>query len=173
MKFEDIKQGQVFPVTLADAQSGFPEGYVTLVEAKYKTMGDSRRDCWVAQPLNEEDLGTLWVVEDDNWDETFSAHVDPDYVIPGTARQGETNTEPVTESGNTELHPNHYQRLQSKFGIEAWDLLDELFPNDPDLWNAGKYLLRAGSKDDLVKDLRKMVNYVERRIGKEDNGEDA
>lgn len=58
--------------------------------------------------------------------------------------------------------PAHY--IGSKF--EAWDVLDEFFGSDPLLWNAGKYLIRAGKKDSLVQDLQKAIVYIERRIAK-------
>lgn len=62
------------------------------------------------------------------------------------------------------VNPNHYKRSKEVLGVEVVDILQFFFPNDPLLWNAGKYLLRAGHKDDLVQDLRKLVWYVEKRI---------
>lgn len=53
--------------------------------------------------------------------------------------------------------------------IESWDVLDALFPNDPLLWNATKYLTRYGRKgasNRRIVDLRKAVEYIERRISK-------
>lgn len=53
--------------------------------------------------------------------------------------------------------------------IESWDVLDALFPNDPLLWNATKYLTRYGRKgasNRRIVDLRKAVEYIERRIAK-------
>lgn len=51
--------------------------------------------------------------------------------------------------------------------LQSWDLLDALFPDNPLLWNAGKYLTRYGRKGDAskrVEDLRKAVTYLERAI---------
>lgn len=56
--------------------------------------------------------------------------------------------------------------------VESWDVLDALFPDDPLLWNAGKYLTRRGRKglvgmtalEAEVQDLRKARAYLDRRI---------
>lgn len=66
-------------------------------------------------------------------------------------------------------HPSHYNAVEGM--PEVWDILDAFFPDDPLLWNAAKYLLRAGRKDDnaKVQDLGKLLQYVQRRIEKEDN----
>lgn len=56
--------------------------------------------------------------------------------------------------------------------LQSWDVLDALFPNNPHLWNAGKYLTRFGRKGDAskrVEDLRKAVAYLERAIKAEEN----
>ena len=42
--------------------------------------------------------------------------------------------------------------------LQSWDLLDALFPDNPHLWNAGKYLLRFGRKGDASK--RVAVSYT-------------
>lgn len=55
--------------------------------------------------------------------------------------------------------------------LQSWDLLDVLFPDNPHLWNAGKYLTRYGRKGDSskrVEDLRKAVAYLERAIKAEE-----
>ena len=57
-------------------------------------------------------------------------------------------------------HPKHY----NEHPIEAWDILDMYFPKDPLLWNAGKYLLRAGNKGSLETDLKKAIQYLNRRL---------
>ncbi len=62
-------------------------------------------------------------------------------------------------------HPDHYT-----FGTQqVWDTLDEWFPNDPHLWLVGKYIARANHKGNLLKDLRKARQYLDRRILKEEN----
>lgn len=56
--------------------------------------------------------------------------------------------------------------------LQSWDLLDTLFPNNPHLWNVGKYLTRFGRKGDAskrVEDLRKAAAYLERAIKAEEN----
>lgn len=75
--------------------------------------------------------------------------------------------------------PSHYTWLgdaivreggpQDTDMIESWDVLDALFPDDPLLWNATKYLTRYGRKgasNRRIVDLRKAVEYIERRIAK-------
>lgn len=55
--------------------------------------------------------------------------------------------------------------------LQSWDILDALFPDDPHLWNAGKYLTRCGRKGGREKrgeDLRKALSYLERAIEKEE-----
>lgn len=55
--------------------------------------------------------------------------------------------------------------------LQSWDLLDALFPDNPHLWNAGKYLTRFGRKGGpgkRVDDLRKTVTYLERAIKAEE-----
>ena len=79
------------------------------------------------------------------------------------------------------VSPSHYTwigRALSQSGapertvcLQSWDLLDALFPNNPHLWNAGKYLTRYGRKGDSskrVEDLRKAVAYLERAIKAEE-----
>lgn len=64
-------------------------------------------------------------------------------------------------------NPPHY----NQFGVEVVDILEMYFPNNPHLWNAGKYLLRSGYKGHEIEDLKKLVWYVERYIKfKESNG---
>ena len=59
--------------------------------------------------------------------------------------------------------------------LQSWDLLDALFPDNPHLWNAGKYLTRFGRKGDASKrvgDLLKAVTYLERAIKAEERNAD-
>ena len=56
--------------------------------------------------------------------------------------------------------------------LQSWDLLDALFPDNPHLWNAGKYLTRFGRKGDAskrIEDLLKAITYLERAIKAEEN----
>lgn len=57
-------------------------------------------------------------------------------------------------------HPGHYNATK----YEAWDVLDEWFRHDPLCWNAVKYIQRHEHKAKPVEDLRKAINYLERRI---------
>lgn len=56
--------------------------------------------------------------------------------------------------------------------LQSWDILDALFPDNPHLWNVGKYLTRFGRKggsSKRVEDLRKAAAYLERAIKAEEN----
>lgn len=59
--------------------------------------------------------------------------------------------------------------LSDAANVEAWDVLDAAFPDDPHLWNCGKYLLRLGRKggeEKRLEDLRKARQYLDRAIEK-------
>jgi hypothetical protein len=56
--------------------------------------------------------------------------------------------------------PAHY--CYSKY--ESADVLDEWFPDDPHLWNAGKYLSRCQHKGNLEKDLNKAIWMIKRHL---------
>lgn len=62
--------------------------------------------------------------------------------------------------------PSHYVYK----GFEVVDVLNEAFPDDPHLWNAGKYLLRAKRKGNESQDLRKAIRMIEYRLAVLDNG---
>lgn len=114
----------------------------------------------------------------------------PDGVEPGSSsantgkvkfvRQTSGSTPP---SGGTALDggPAHYiwvgRAITDNGGpvrteyLQSWDILDALFPDDPHLWNAGKYLTRCGRKGGREKrgeDLRKALTYLERAIEQEE-----
>lgn len=59
-------------------------------------------------------------------------------------------------------NPEHYKAGK----LEAWDVLDEFFPNDPLLWNAGKYLMRLGKKDAPAQEIGKIKTYLDRWLEK-------
>ena len=65
----------------------------------------------------------------------------------------------MTEQVN---HPSHYNRGE----YEVWDVLDDWFPNDPLLWNVGKYVARLGSKDTPAVEVGKIKNYLDRWLAK-------
>lgn len=60
-----------------------------------------------------------------------------------------------------ELYNPHY--YCSKSGIEAIDIIEE-FDLNFNLGNTIKYVVRAGKKEDKVKDLKKALWYLEREI---------
>lgn len=57
-------------------------------------------------------------------------------------------------------HPQHYNKTK----FEVWDVLDEWFPNNPLLWQVGKYIARADHKIAPIDDLKKAKAYLEREI---------
>ena len=56
-------------------------------------------------------------------------------------------------------HPKHYTNQVP--GIECWDVLKH-FPYLRG--TAVKYLWRAGDKDDIIQDLRKAIQYINKEI---------
>lgn len=64
--------------------------------------------------------------------------------------------------GSDTTNPEHYKAGK----LEAWDVLDEFFPNDPLLWNAGKYLMRLGKKDAPAQEIGKIKTYLDRWLEK-------
>lgn len=63
-----------------------------------------------------------------------------------------------------QINPPHYRRCKEVLGVEVIDILEFFFPNDPLMWNAGKYLLRGGHKDGapMVIERGKAIWYLER-----------
>ena len=108
----------------------------------------------------------------ENWpeDERPCLHSDLDVDVT-IVRTGATSV------GDRVSTPNHYAWIGDALAqsgapefsadLQSWDILDALFPNNPHLWNAGKYLTRFGRKGDSskrVEDLRKAIAYLERAI---------
>lgn len=63
--------------------------------------------------------------------------------------------------------------LSDAANVESWDVLDAAFPQDPLLWNCGKYLLRQGRKggeEKRLEDLRKARQYLDRQIDRLSRG---
>ena len=60
-------------------------------------------------------------------------------------------------------HPSHYNRLP----IECIEIAEHFNFN---LGNALKYIWRAGSKDDLLTDLKKARGYLDREIQRLEKG---
>ena len=57
-------------------------------------------------------------------------------------------------------HPPHY--TSGKY--EVIDVLEDWFPNDPLLWQVGKYLGRWDKKGDRLENLEKAEFYLKRKI---------
>lgn len=58
--------------------------------------------------------------------------------------------------------PKHYN-----FGkYEVIDVLEDWFAQDPWLWQVGRYIARAGRKDNELEDLETAKWYLERRIAR-------
>lgn len=86
------------------------------------------------------------------------------------------------EPGEAVKSPDHYTWLGQSLAalglsdaanVESWDVLDAAFPQDPLLWNCGKYLLRQGRKggeEKRLEDLRKARQYLDRRIAQLSRG---
>lgn len=61
--------------------------------------------------------------------------------------------------------------ITSVTGLQSWDVLDAIAPDDPHVWNTLKYLTRLGRKGDSsrrIVDLRKAAAYLERAIEEEE-----
>ena len=95
----------------------------------------------------------------------------------------QTGEPQATPEAKAVRSPDHYTWLGQSLAalglgdaanVEAWDVLDAAFPQDPLLWNAGKYLLRQGRKggeEKRLEDLRKARQYLDRRIAQLSGGE--
>jgi uncharacterized coiled-coil protein SlyX len=59
-------------------------------------------------------------------------------------------------------HPPHYTNKK----WEVIDVLEEFFPNDPLLFNVGKYIMRHEHKGQSLQDLEKAAWYLQRKINK-------
>jgi hypothetical protein len=70
---------------------------------------------------------------------------------------------PPAKGNDPVNHPGHYTFGQ----FEVIDVLEDWFPADPLLWQVGKYIARAGRKENTIEDLQKAAWYLQRRIEKE------
>lgn len=76
----------------------------------------------------------------------------------------------LVEENSAVEHPDHYNAVEGM--PEVWDILDAFFPDNPNLWNAGKYLLRTGRKGDAAEQLSKLKQYVDRELERLNAGKD-
>lgn len=173
-----------------------PDEYVEALDQVPDTPARSRRLCWSSptpplglddptqNPYGEGDV-TLYVPESlepayrekgfSEWGTPSRRYLEVwDYEPPTAAVQdlGETSSGEAVES------PDHYTWLGQSLAalglsdaanVESWDVLDAAFPQDPLLWNCGKYLLRQGRKggeEKRLEDLRKARQYLDRQIAK-------
>lgn len=68
--------------------------------------------------------------------------------------------------------PKHYswlgnalaEQVENVGDVEVFHVLMAAFDKDPLLWQVGKYLLRAGRKDDRMQDLKKARWYLDKAI---------
>lgn len=95
--------------------------------------------------------------------------------------QGDRAPDEAREDGAAVAAPEHYTWIGDALArdgapvysadLQAWDILDALFPDNPHLWNVGKYLTRFGRKGDSsrrIVDLRKARAYLDRAIANEE-----
>ena len=112
-------------------------------------------------------------------DEEIPAQTDGDGFITGFREGVQYRASPhgdawhaikVRDIGSPVEHPDHYNAVDGM--PEVWDVLDAFFPDNPNLWNAGKYLLRTGRKGDAVEQLSKLKQYVDRELERLNAGQD-
>lgn len=94
---------------------------------------------------------------------------------PGYARmplqQMVSDSKPVQKDDAVNA-PRHYawlgealsKQVENVSDVEVFHVLMSAFDNDPLLWQVGKYLLRAGRKDDRKQDLEKARWYLDKAI---------
>lgn len=77
-------------------------------------------------------------------------------------RQFKLGEHRVDRASDAVNHPKHYGGEDNPYEVikvlEAWDI------TDPYIWNAIKYLARAGKKGDRMEDLKKAQFYLNREI---------
>ena len=95
---------------------------------------------------------------------------------PGYARMPleQLSSEPVDDEEKPDVvnAPKHYawlgnalaEQVENVGDVEVFHVLMAAFDKDPLLWQVGKYLLRAGRKDDRKQDLKKARWYLDKAI---------
>lgn len=91
---------------------------------------------------------------------------------PSYARMPLEQMAPVEEKADNVNAPKHYswlgnalaEQVENVGDVEVFHVLLAAFDKDPLLWQVGKYLLRAGRKDDRKQDLEKARWYLDKAI---------
>lgn len=93
---------------------------------------------------------------------------------PGYARMPLEHMAPVEDEEKLDVvnAPKHYawlgealsKQVENVGEVEVFHVLMSAFADDPLLWQVGKYLLRAGRKDDRKQDLEKTRWYLNKAI---------
>lgn len=93
---------------------------------------------------------------------------------PGYARMPLEQMSPVEDEEKPDVvnAPEHYswlgnalaEQVENVGDVEVFHVLIAAFDKDPLLWQVGKYLLRAGRKDDRKQDLEKARWYLDKAI---------
>lgn len=93
---------------------------------------------------------------------------------PGYARMPLEQMSPVEDEEKPDVvnAPEHYswlgnalaEQVENVGDVEVFNVLMAAFDKDPLLWQVGKYLLRAGRKDDKKQDLEKARWYLDKAI---------
>ena len=94
---------------------------------------------------------------------------------PGYARMPLEQMAPVETEEKVDAvnAPKHYawlgnalaEQVENVGDVEVFHVLMAAFDKEPLLWQVGKYLLRAGRKDDRKQDLKKARWYLDKAIG--------
>lgn len=91
---------------------------------------------------------------------------------PGYARMPLGQMVPAEEKADVVNAPKHYawlgnalaEQVENVGDVEVFHVLMAAFDKEPLLWQVGKYLLRAGRKDDRKQDLEKARWYLNKAI---------
>lgn len=93
---------------------------------------------------------------------------------PGYARMQLEQMTPIEAEERPDVvnAPKHYswlgnalaEQVENIADVEVFHVLMAAFDEDPLLWQVGKYLLRAGRKDDRKQDLKKARWYLDKAI---------
>lgn len=177
-----------------NVQLTLPDDYVESLSRGFNSAGRPRRLYWSSaepphglddpsqNPGGEGDL-TLYVPE--SLEPVYREKGFPEWGTPsrryleiweGYEPQAVPASGMAGDRGEAVESPDHYTWLGQSLAalglgdaanVESWDVLDAAFPQDPLLWNCGKYLLRQGRKggeEKRLEDLRKARQYLDRRI---------